>query len=159
MGSLTSDWFAALRALLGKEISITISTIGLLIFRGEFKSGKLFTTAGTGEAFLVPRITLIGDTTATNNLQALCTSLSILLLVTGHAHYLVLAGDKALSANWLFTLYTDKALLMPLLTSVLVFAHPGLENALTAITTRRESLVIAIGAEELVILCRERTIR
>lgn len=155
----TSDWFAAFRTLLSEEIAIAVSTIRLLIFRGEFESGELFTTTGAGEAFLVPRVALIGDTVATNDLRALCTSLSILLLVAGHADYLALARNKALSANWLLTLYADKAFLMPLLTSVLVLPHPGLEDALTAITTRRKSIVIAIGAEELVVFCRERTVR
>lgn len=123
----------------------------MLILGGELESGELLAAAGAGETLLVPGIALVGDPSAPNDLGTLAATLSVLGLVAGHTNYLVLAGDKALGADGLSALHANKAFLMPLLSAVLVFAHARLENALATVTTRREALVVAVGAVELIL--------
>ncbi len=104
----------------------------------------MLTAASAGEAFLVPGVSLVGHAAATNNLGALAAALGVLGLVAGHADNLVFAGNEALGANRLLALHTDEALLVPLLASVLVLAHTGLENTLATVATGGEALIVAV---------------
>lgn len=154
----TGDWLGAFSALFGKQLAVTICTIGLFVLRCEFESGQLFGTIGAGETLLVPRVAFVSHTTTTNDFRTLGTSLSVLGFVTGYANHLVFTWDETFGTDWLFAFHTKEALLVPLLTTVFVFTHSGFEHTLTAVTTSGKSFVITVGAVQLLFLGRERAI-
>lgn len=70
--------------------------------------------------------------------------LSILLLVAGHTNDVLFPWYEALGADWLATIHAEETFLVPLFSSVFVFAHAGLEDLVATIATRCKLVVIAI---------------
>lgn len=157
--TLTSNGLATLGALLCKKIPVAVSTVRLLILGGELEAGELLTATGTGEAFLVPGVALIRDSTTANDFGAFGAALCILSLVAGNTDHLVVTGNETFRANRLFAFHAHEAFFVPLLTTVLVLPHARLEDALAAITASRKALVITVGTVELVILRRKGAVR
>lgn len=155
----TCNRLATLSALLCKELPVTVGAVRLLVLGGELEAGELFTATGASEAFLVPGITLIRDSTTAYDFGTFRAALRILGLIAGHADYLIVTGDETLCTNRLFAFYADKTFLMPLLAAVLVLPHARLEDALAPITAGCKALVVTIGAVKLVVLRRKWTVR
>ncbi len=56
-------------APLGELFRVAVGAVDIVILRGELLSSQLIATVRTEEAFLVPRLTLVGDSTLVDNLE------------------------------------------------------------------------------------------
>lgn len=106
----------------------------------------------------MPRRVLVRYTSLVDHPITFEASLGILLLVTRHANYLLVTWYKTLASYWLLTDFATEALLMPLLALVLELLHTCFEEAPTAIATRREVVVMTVGAIETIVLVGERLV-
>jgi hypothetical protein len=96
------------------------------------------------KALFVPWVALVSHTTATNYFAALCTTLSIFSLVARNTNDLVVTRDEALRANWLLAFGAQKAFLVPLLSTILVFPHSSFEHTMAPITSSGETFIITV---------------
>lgn len=69
MKCFTSDGFRTSAALLGKQLSVTVGTIWLIVLGRELLLGQLFATLGAGETFPMPGLVLVGHTPFVNHLS------------------------------------------------------------------------------------------
>jgi len=141
--ALASDWFAAGRAPLRKELAEAIRTVRLVVPGGEPLSGKGLLAVGAGEAFPMPGVVAVSHTSLRDHLAALDALCGKLLLVTLGAVDVVLLRDEALGADGVLAGAADEALLVPLTSLVLHLLHTSLEDVSTSVTASGKLGVIA----------------
>jgi len=148
----SSDGFAAGRATLREELAEAIRTVRLVIPGGEPLSGKGLLAVGAGEAFPMPGVVAVSDTSLRDHLAALDALCRKLLLVTLGAVDVVLLRDEALGADGILAGAADEALLVPLASLVLHLLHTSLEDVSTSVTSGGKLGVIARAAVDSVCL-------
>jgi len=139
----SSDWFAAGRAPLRKELAEAIRTVRLVVPGGEPLSGKGLLAVGAGEAFPMPGIVAVCDTSLSDHLAALDALGRKLLFITLGTVDVVLLRDEALGADGILAGAADEALLVPLTSLVLHLLHTSLEDVSTSVTASGKLGVIA----------------
>lgn len=149
--SKACNGFAAPAALFGKKVTIASSTKWLLVTRSELLLGQLLVTVGTGKAFLVPRLVLVGHTPFVDHPTAFATLLCKLILVTGNTHNFLVTWDETLVPDWLHAHHAAETLLMPLLTAVLKLLHASLEWFFTSIAACSKFVIMTIRAKNILI--------
>jgi hypothetical protein len=100
----------------------------------------------------MPWLVFIGHSTSRNYLFALATPSGEFLLVTTGTINILIFRYEALGAYGRFTESTFKTSVVPLLSLIFHFLHPRSENLGTPITPSGESIVIAVGAEDPIVL-------
>lgn len=156
--SKTSDGFRTSAALLGKQLSITVGTIWLIVLGRELLLGQLFATLGAGETFPMPGLVLVGHTPFVNHPITFTTLLGKLLLVARYANGLIFPRDETLVSDWLLAHHAHKALLMPLFSLVFKLLHPSSKWFTTPIAASSEVFIVTIGAVDVVIFWSKRLI-
>jgi len=77
----TSDWLHAVVTFLGKEFSIAISTVRLVILRCKLLTSQCLDTVSASEAVTMPRRVLVCDTTLRYHLTTIITILQIIQIL------------------------------------------------------------------------------
>lgn len=156
--SKSSDCSAAATALSCKQFSKALGTVRLLLFRRELLSSQQLRAVRAREAVAMPRGVLVSYSTLVDHPVALETALSILFLVARNAHNFLVTWDETLDSDWLQAGLATEALFVPLLASVFVLLHTCSEQSLASVAFGCIVVVMAVGAEESLVLVSERTI-
>jgi len=154
----TSDRTGAAAALLSEEVSEAVGTVRLLLPRRELFSSQLTVAARTREALAVPWRVLVRDASLVDHSIALETPLGVLLLIARDADSLRVTWYERLRSYWLTADLAAKALLVKLLSLELVLLHACAKDSLAGVTAQSKVLVMAIGAEGLVVPTGERPV-
>jgi len=154
----TSNCFQASITLLGKQVSIAVGAVRLVILRSELLPSQWLRAVRACEAVTMPRRVLKCDSTFTDHSFALGAALSILLFIAGNTDDVLVTWYKALVADWLTTFLAAEAMLMPLLAHVLVLLHTGTKYLSTLVAARCEVVIMAVGAVQLIVLRCKRSI-
>jgi len=139
-----SDRLYTRAAPLREQLSIAVSTVGLLILRGEPLTGQRGIAIGTAEALAMPWLVLVCHSASGYHLLAFCAPSRVLFLVARGAVDLLVFRDKRPCSYRCFAQLTAETLVMPLLALVLHFLHARTEYLVAAIAPGGESLVVAV---------------
>lgn len=156
--SKSSDWSTAATALSCKQLSKTLGAVRLVLFRRELLSSQQLRAVRARETIAMPRSVLVSYSTLVDHPVALQTALSILFLVARNAHNFLVTWDETLDSDWLQAGLAGKALLVPLLASVFVLLHTCSEQSGASVAFGGIVVVMAVGAEESLVLVSERAI-
>lgn len=88
------DWLTASSAPLGEKLTKTVCTVRLIITRGEPLSSEGLLAVGASEAFSMPRIITVGNTSLGDHLATLNALGGKLLLIALGAVYIMLLWDE-----------------------------------------------------------------
>lgn len=156
--SETSNRLSTSTALLGKQISIAVGTIRLVVLRRKLLLRQLLVAVSARETLPVPWHVLVGHTSFIDHPTTLRTFLCKIAFIAWDTDNLLFTWDEAFVSDWFFADHTGEAFLMPLLTLVLKFLHSSSEGFSAPITPSSKVVVVAISAEDLVILWGKRLI-
>lgn len=132
----TCDWVLAAMTFLGHISLVAVDAVDVVFVRGEASSCQRLTAGGAHKTLGVPWLVLIADASRGDGLLAVVAFFSKLLVMARSAVDVVPFGQKALRADWLLTIKTGEALLVPQLVLVLHVLgswHDHLVAALAAV--------------------------
>lgn len=119
----TCDRFRAAMAFLGEQLTVAVGAVRFLFVRSELLSGQHLRTLTARETFFVPWSFLEGHSSFTNDLVALCATLSEVL---GEAKFAVdfsLACIETVVRDQLMTFAALEARVVPFLALEFVLFH------------------------------------
>jgi len=103
----------------------------------------------------MPRLILIGDTAGADYLSTFAASSRKLFFIARRTIDFLIFRYKAFGADRRFAQRTTKALVMPLFAFIFHLFHAGFEYLAASIASCRKCLIVAIRAEDAIILAAE----
>lgn len=147
--SKSTDWVCAPSTLLGVEVAEAAQAICRLIPGGKTLSRQLLLASSTNEAFLVPWLLLVSDTSCRDSLLALDALHGKLLFIAGYTKVLIVLRNETLCPNRLLAAVADEARLMPAVALVFHLPSTWHNSFLALITFGRVFIGVAIGTKEM----------
>jgi len=153
--TLSDDWLSTGRAAFREQLGIASGAVGFVLLHGELLAGQLGVTVRAEEALLVERLALIGDAVGCNYLCAFCAAQGKFVFIAAAAVNFVVLRYEGSCADSMFARNTHKALLVPLSSLVLEFFGASSKYFTAAVTFLSKWRIIAVAAENFVILGAE----
>lgn len=150
--------FSTRGTLLGEQLSVAVDAVRSIFYGRESLSAENTLTVRTAETVAMPRTIVVDDSAFADRQRALGTRLAVLSLVARYTDDITGTWYEAVAADLPLTDHADETLRMPLTAAVLVLLHTGAKDLFAARAARSEHLLITRGAEQLIVLERERLV-
>lgn len=150
--------FCAGGTLLGKQLSVAVDAVRSIFYGRETFAAEDALTVRTAETVAMPRAVVVDDPAFADRQRALGTRLAVLAFIARNTDDVAGTRYEAAGSDLSLTDHADETLSMPLTTPVLVFLHTGAKDLFAACASRREHLLVTRGAEQLIVLERERLV-